>query len=126
MRRPYRLLEFERRGDMFCVRLRKNRLDEMEVHDLASELIDVIQDDGCRQPALALGPQAPECLYSVFLAKLITVQRTLAKHNGRMVLSTVTPEVHTIFAACKLHDQFRFVSDFDEAAAYFAKAPSRE
>ena len=34
-----------------------------------------------------------------------------------MVLCQLSPEVHTIFEACKLSEQFHFVADFDAALA---------
>jgi anti-anti-sigma regulatory factor len=53
----------------------------------------------------------------VFLAKLMTVQRHLRQKGGALVLCEVSPEVRSVFEACRLDQQFRFVKDFDEAVA---------
>ena len=113
----YRHLTYERRGDVFCVRLRTFRLAESEIHDMAQELVDISCSPGCRGVALALGPKSPECLYSVFLAKLFWAQRLIGEEGGALVLCEVDPMVHSIFAACNLDERFQFAGDFDEAAA---------
>ena len=74
-------------------------------------------DDGCRKVALSLGPKPPDCLYSVFLGKLISVQRRLQEKGRRLLLCEAGSEVQSIFAACKLLDHFTFAADFDAAAA---------
>ena len=113
----YRHLNYERRGDVFCVRLRTFRLAEAEIHDMAQELVDLSRTPGCRGVALGLGPKSPECLYSVFLAKLYWAQRVIGEEGGALVLCEVDPMVHSIFEACNLDDRFHFAGTFDEAAA---------
>jgi anti-anti-sigma factor len=119
---PGRLTEVERKGDVFCVRLRRRQLDETEVLALAGELTGLVEQGGCRKLALALGPEQPECLYSVFLAKLISLQRVLREHGGELALCYATPEVLSIFEACSLDRMFTFVPDFDAAAARWSRA----
>ncbi len=119
MSQPHRLIDVQLRGDVWCVRLRRSRLEEPEVYELANELIG-LADEGCRKLALGLGPGAPDCIYSVFLAKLMTVQRVLGEHGGAMVLCEVGPVTRTVFEASRLDDQFRFLPDFDAAVAHFA------
>lgn len=121
MNRPYQYLDIEHRGDVFCVRLSRTQLDEMMVYELAGELRRLVAEDGCRKLALSLGPQALECLYSIFLAKLITLQRDLHKRQGELVLCYAPPAVHSIFAACGLDTLFQFLPDFDAAVAYWTK-----
>lgn len=117
MTRPYRYLLVEHRADVFCVRLRSSHLLETEINEMTKELVDLARTPGCRGVALALGPKSPECLYSVFLAKLYGVQRVLGERGAVLSLCEVDPMVRAIFEACKLEDQFRFVRDFDEAVA---------
>jgi hypothetical protein len=123
MSRSDRYIDVERRGDAFCVRLRQHRLEERQIHEVTRELLALVTDEGCRKLALSLGPQPPECLYSVFLAKLITVQRVLGGLGGALVLCEVAPEVRAIFEACSLDHQFPFVPDFDAAVAHWANGP---
>ena len=120
MSQPYRFIAAEQRGDVWCVRLRCARLEEAEVYELANELLGLVHA-GCRHLALSLGPAAPDCIYSVFLAKLMTVQRVLGEQGGAMVLCEVSPVTHTVFEASRLDDQFRFLPDFDAAVAHFAR-----
>ncbi len=121
MTRPYRHIEVERRGEVFCVRLQQTRMDEATIYELVAELRRLVTDGGCRRMALSLGPQSPECLYSVFLAKLITLQRVLREHGGELVLCHVQPDVRNIFAACCLEQLFQFLPDFEAAVAHGAK-----
>jgi hypothetical protein len=116
----YRYIDVERRGEAFCVRLRRPRLEETEIYQTADELIELCTGQGCRKLALSLGPEPPDCMYSVFLAKLITVQRALHERAGEMVLCEVPPVVKTIFDACRLDRQFLFVPDFPAALARWA------
>jgi anti-anti-sigma factor len=120
MTRPDRHFVVDRRQDVFCVRLRHHQMDEPSLYELANELIALVEDEGCRKLALSLGPPAPECMYSVFLAKLMTLQRILREHGGAMLLCGASPEVYSIFDACHLADQFTFLPDFDAAVAHWA------
>jgi anti-anti-sigma factor len=115
MPRSYRQIAFEQRGEVWCVRLRSFRLEEQAVHQLAEELLDLATRHDNPKIALSLGPKAPQCLYSVFLAKLVMVQRHLHQREGGLVLCEVSPEVRSVFEACRLDQQFRFAKDFDEA-----------
>jgi hypothetical protein len=117
---PYRLITVERQGDVFCVRLRRPRLEEPEIYQFADEVLDLCTSQGCRRLALSLGPGRPDCMYSVFLSKLVTVQRRLHELGGEMVLCEVAPVVQTIFEAAKLDTQFLFVPDFAAALARWA------
>jgi anti-anti-sigma factor len=120
----YRHITVERQGDVFCVRLRRPRLNESEMYLFADEILSLFNNEDCRRLALSLGPQPPDCMYSVFLAKLITIQRKLRSLDGEMVLCEVAPVVMPIFEATKLDSQFHFVPDFDAAVARWANGPA--
>jgi anti-anti-sigma factor len=120
MDRPFRQIEVERRGDVFCVRLRHRQLDENQVQELSRELLSLIQEDGCRKMVLSLGPGSPDCLYSVFLAKLFTVRRRLVEAGGGLKLCDVTDDVRRVFEACHLQDYFDFAPDLETAVARFS------
>jgi hypothetical protein len=116
----YHYISIEREGDVFCVRLTNPRLEEGEIYQLGAELIDLCETHHCRKMALSLGPQPPDCLYSVFLAKLVAVRNTLRKYDGRFVLCEVSPSAYSVFEACLLHREFRFAPDFASAVALLA------
>jgi hypothetical protein len=116
MTRAYRHLIVEVRDGVYRVNFRNRRLNEVELADLTDELLGLI-DDGCRLLALSLGPEPPLFLYSVFLARLVTLQRLLREQSGSLILCDLKPEVLRIFEACRLDLQFRFARDLDEATA---------
>jgi hypothetical protein len=115
----YRLIKVERRGDVFCVRLRRSRLEELEIQNLGEELLSLVNDEGCRKLALSLGPEPPDCLYSVFLAKLVALRNALNRVGGQLVLCELAPIAYNVFEACLLHKEFIFADTFDAAVAHF-------
>jgi anti-anti-sigma factor len=117
MRPVLRYLDLERRGDVCCVRFRRGRLDEREIHDLTEELLAAGLADACSRLVLSFGgPQPPQLMYSIFLARLITLQRLLGEQGRELVLCDVGPAVQAIFEACRLHDYFHFAADLAAAA----------
>ncbi len=116
----YRHIRVERQGDVHLVRLRNSRLEENDIQQLGNELIDLCENGGCRKLALSLGPEAPDCLYSVFLAKLVSVRNALRRLEGRLVLCEAAPVTYQVFEACLLHREFEFAPDFTAAVAALA------
>jgi hypothetical protein len=130
MERPYRHLYVRRDGDLFCAHLRQHQLDESQLMEMCAELLRLL-DDGCRRLVLSLGPPDPEFLYSVFLAKLVSLQRRLNGAGGALKLAHVSPDTWKIFEACRLHGLFDFVPDeaagiqqFTQTSADGDKAPA--
>lgn len=111
MDRPYQYLEVRREGEIFCVRLRCHQFSEEELQGLFGELQQLLQADGCRKLLLSLGPPDPQCLYSVFLARLVSLQRRLQALGGGLKLCGVSPFIYNVFAACRLDCVFDFVPD---------------
>ncbi len=120
MERPFRHIAMERQGDVFCVRLRKHQMDEPDILEMADELLTLIDDQGCRKMVLSLGPGEVECLYSVFLAKLVMVRRYLMEHGGKLKLCEAAPETIDVFHACHLAEYFDFTPDQASAVAAMA------
>jgi len=115
MDRAFLHIVVERNNDVFCVRLRRPRMNEADILDMVDELTSLINNDGCRKMSLSLGPGQLECLYSVFLAKLVMVRRLMSEAGGVLKLCDATPETIGVFEACHLKDLFDFVPD--QAAA---------
>ena len=122
----YRQIVVERHGNVACVRLAKPRLDENEVYELSRELHRLAKQDGCPRIALCLGPETPECLYSVFLAKLISLQRHLDEIGGALKLCQCTPQVLEILDVCVLLDRFDLVDDPAQALAQWGVDPAAQ
>src|SRR5260370_248599 len=110
MPRPYRQIDVDQEGDIFCVRLRRKKMGEEELHQLAVELGELL-DQGCRKMVLSLGPEDPVLLYSVFLAKLVSFQKRLRQAGGSLKLAQVGPQTLEIFKVCRLADLFEFYPD---------------
>src|SRR5262245_8807037 len=113
-----RHISVTREQDVICVRLKHSRLEENEIHVVGDEILDACNEPNC-QVALSLGPGTPYCLYSVFLAKLVSIRNAILKLGGRMVLCDVSPNTYDAFEACQLHKEFHFIADFPAAIAYF-------
>jgi hypothetical protein len=125
MTRQYRYIRVERKNDVFCVHLRQPKLDEPGIYGLADELLHLINVEGCRKMVLSLGPEEPQCLYSVFLAKLISVRRHLLEKGGALKLCEAGSAVTDVFAACQLKDYFDFTPDEETALEQFAEPASQ-
>ena len=106
MSHGYRLIDIERHGNAAFVRLAQNRLDENEIYELFNELLHLAREDGAVRIALSLGPRTPDCMYSVFLAKLISLRRRLSELGGELKLCECTPQVIDILEATVLLDHF--------------------
>ncbi len=107
-------------GDVTCVSLVKHRFTEEELTQLADEVTALI-DGGCRKMVFSLGPRALECLYSVFLSKLVMFQRVMRERGGALKLCDATPEVREVFQACGLDGLFDFAPDPPTALAAFGQ-----
>ncbi len=121
MERSPRHIVVERKGDICFVRLRRPRMNEADILEMADEVIDLIKGQGCRKMTLSLGPGQLECLYSVFLAKLVMIRRIMIEAGGALKLCDATPETIGVFEACHLKELFDFVPDQATAVATFAE-----
>jgi len=103
----FKFMSYERQGDGLCLRFKNLRPSELEIKK-------IIADEKIYKVALSLGPNM-ECMYSVFLGKIISLQRQLNELGGKLAVCHVSPQVKSIFAACKLDDRFCFTDDFPTA-----------
>ena len=115
MQRPYQHVNFRQEGGVFCVRIKNKYTPEEALEQLGGELARLIDEEGCRKMVLSLGPGDFECLYSVFLAKLINLQRRLESFGGALVLAGVSENTQDVFRATGLERYFKFYPDEDAA-----------
>jgi anti-anti-sigma factor len=115
MNRTPSLITVDHHEDVCVVGLKNLRLDEKEIHEMADEVLSLIEEDGCRKLVFRLGPGTVECLFSVFLAKLVMFQRRLRELGGTLKLSDASPEVYSVFEACKLNEHFEFAPNLAAA-----------
>ena len=122
MQRPYAFIAFELTGDAFCVRLKKTRVEDHQLDDLGAELGRLLDEENCRKMVLNLGPEEPECLISVFLAKLINLQRRLEDMNGTLTLAHASDYTRNIFRIAGIEKYFHFYPD-EQSALQALSAP---
>jgi len=111
---PLKFMSYERQGDGLCLRFKNLRPSELEIQDSFQEIKKIIADEKAVKVALSLGPNM-ECMYSVFLGKIISLQRQLNELGGKLAICHVSSQVKSIFVACKLDDRFCFTDDFPTA-----------
>jgi hypothetical protein len=126
MERPYRHLDVRREGDVFCARLRQHQLNESQLYEMCAELLRLPEKEGCRKLVLSLGPPDPEFLYSIFLAKLVSLLRRLDAVGGAFRIVAPGAATQSIFAACRLDTLFRFCPDEATAVQQLAARPQPE
>ena len=119
MPRQYRIIAVNRTEDVFCVRLKHAHLQEPEVHEMAEELVSLMENEGCRKLVLSLGPEAPNLIYSVFVGKLLMVRRRLQEQGGALKLCSASPAVESVFDVLRLTQYFDFYPDQAAAVAAF-------
>ena len=115
MQRPYYYIAYELIGDVYCVRLQNPRIEDHQVDDLGAELARLIDEENCRKMVLNLGPEDSECLLSVFLAKLINLQRRLEGMSGTLTLAHASEYTRNIFRIAGIEKFFHFYPDQQSA-----------
>jgi len=113
MNAGYRFIEVEQHGDVALVKLKQRRLTESEIAMLGDELLRVGQE-GCPRVVLSLAP-SPEYLFSVFLAKLIALQRQLTELGGGLKLMGCDALLLDVFETCQIKERFEFYPDAESA-----------
>ena len=81
----FKLISYEKQGDAICLRFKNLRPSELEIQDAFQEIRKAIQDEKVNKAALSLGPNM-ECMYSVFLGKMISLQRQLNDLGGKLAV----------------------------------------
>jgi len=108
MDRPYHYIDVERHDGAACVKLRQTSFDDAELEELGAEIGRLVDEEGCRRLVLILGPGHPQCLYSVFLAKLVNLQKRLESDNGQLALAHLSLATYAVFQAAGLERFFAF------------------
>src|SRR5262245_15464332 len=116
-----RHIDVQREGDVLCVRLKDKQLDDETIRAMADEVESLIDREHCRHLVLCLGEI--NCLYSVLIAKLIKLRRTMCQRGGSLKICDVTPEVMDVFLSCQLQNYFDFARDATEAITAIRKGP---
>ncbi|MEX2138719.1 MAG: STAS domain-containing protein [Pirellulales bacterium] len=114
----YRRLTVSDVGDVTVVRFVDRKiLDELNIQELGQELFQLVEEDN--KTRLLLNFQHVEFLSSAALGKLITLDKKVKAHGGRMKLSNIRPEIYEVFAITKLNKLFDIKEDEADALAAF-------
>lgn len=122
MQNSYKFIAFQKNGDVLCARLQSPRVDDQHMEDLGAELARLIDEEMGRKIVICLGPEEPDCLISVFLAKLISLQRRLDALGGALALAHVSAHTRGIFRAAGIERLFHFYPD-EQSATQALHAP---
>jgi stage II sporulation protein AA (anti-sigma F factor antagonist) len=121
MDHSFEQIDTEQKADVVCARLRQRRLSEADVLQFGDELLNLITEHGCRKLVVSLGPGPLQCLYSVFLAKLVTARKRIDERGGKMVICEAHPETLHVFEVCQLDQYFDFAPDQGTAVAELSR-----
>jgi anti-sigma B factor antagonist len=113
-----RHLEVSDVGDVTVVRLTDRKVvDEANIQELGKELFNLVEEENRKN--LLLNFSAVGFLSSSALGKLITLDKKVKAHGGKLKLSNIRPEIYEVFAITKLNKLFEIKDDEAEALAAF-------
>ena len=114
----HRRLQLSQVGDVTVVRFVDRKiLDEVNIQEMGQELFHLIDDDDHKN--LLLNFSSVEFLSSAALGKLITLDKKVKAHGGKLKLSNIRPEIYEVFAITKLNKLFDIKDDEADALASF-------
>ena len=89
-------------GDVTVVKFNDRKiLDEAGILQFGAELFSLVDNDN--RKILLLNFDGVEFLSSAALGKLITLDRKVKSHKGRLKMSNIRPEILDVFAVTKLN-----------------------
>ncbi len=114
----YRRLNVSDVGEVAVVRFVDRKiLDELNIQELGQELFQLVEEDN--KTRLLLNFQQVEFLSSAALGKLITLDKKVKAHGGKMKMCNIRPEIYEVFAITKLNKLFDIKDDEADALAAF-------
>ena len=114
-----RRLQLTEVGDVSVVRFVDRKiLDEANIQELGQELFQLVEEQ--HRKNILLNFSSVEFLSSAALGKLITLDKKVKAHGGKLKLSNIRPEIYEVFVITKLNRLFEIKDDEAEALAAFA------
>jgi anti-sigma B factor antagonist len=114
----HRRLQVNQVGDVTVVHFVDRKiLDEGNIQEMGQELFRLVEEDKRQQ--LLLNFSSVEFLSSAALGKLITLEKKVKAHKGKLKLSNIRPEIYEVFAITKLNKLFDIKNDEADALASF-------
>jgi anti-sigma B factor antagonist len=115
----HRRIDVSKTGDVSVVKFQDRKiLDEASIQELGLELFALVEQEN--RKSILLNFTGVEFLSSAALGKLITLDRKVKSHKGRLKLCNIRPEVLEVFQITKLNKVFDIRTEEAEAIAAFA------
>ena len=92
-------------------------LDETNIQELGKELFRLVEEED--RKSLLLNFSTVDFLSSAALGKLITLDKKVKAHGGKLKLSNIRPEIYEVFAITRLNKLFDIRDDEADALAAF-------
>jgi anti-sigma B factor antagonist len=106
-------------GEVTVVRFVDRRiLDEANIQEMGQELFQLVEEQGKKQ--ILLNFSGVEFLSSAALGKLITLDKRVKSHSGKLMLSNIRPEIYEVFKITRLNTTLDIKDDEADALAAFA------
>lgn len=114
----YRRLDVNIVGTVTVVRFRDHKIvEDLNIQELGQELFQLVEQD--HRLRLLLNFSSVEFLSSAALGKLITLDKKIKAHGGKLRLSNIKTEIYEVFAITKLNRLFDIQEDEADALAAF-------
>lgn len=114
----HRRVEVSEIGDVTIVRFVDRKiLDTANIQELGDELFSLVEHDQRRK--LLLNFSHVEFLSSSALNKLILLDRVVEKHQGKLALCNLRPEIQEVFVITRLNQMFTIYEEEADALASF-------
>lgn len=114
----HRRLQVSEVGDVTVVRFVDRKiLDEASIQELGQELFQLVEVE--KRTKLVLNFSKVDFLSSAALGKLLTLEKKIRVHKGKLKLTNIRPEIYEVFAITKLNKLFEIVDDEAKALEAF-------
>jgi anti-sigma B factor antagonist len=114
----HRRLEVSEVGEVTVVRFVDRKiLDEANIQKLGEELFHLVEVEECK--SLLLNFTSVDFLSSAALGKLITLDKKVKAHGGKLKLCNIRPEIYEVFEITKLNKVFDIKDEEAQALAAF-------
>jgi len=114
----HRRLEVSEVGDVTIVRFVDRKiLDEASIQEMGQELFQLVEQD--KRDKILLNFSKVDFLSSAALGKLITLDKKVKAHSGKLKLCNIRPEIYEVFAITRLNKLFDIKDDEADALAAF-------
>ncbi len=114
----FRHLHVNQVDDVTVVHFRNRKIiEDLSIQELGQELVYLVEVE--KRGKLVLNFGSVDFLSSAALGKLITLDKKIKLHNGRLRLCCIRPEIYEVFKITKLDRMFEIKKEEADALAAF-------